>query len=244
MRPRSDGGSSMPERSWRSVLRPTAPQIAVALLLAMLAFAITLQVRHKDPADYSGVRKGDLVELLRSLDAANDRINTQVSDLTLTRNQLLDSSRKSDEATEQASKRADDLAILAGSVSAAGPGVSITIDDPERAIDAAAMLDAIEELRDAGAEVIAINGTARVVAQTYFLDDDTGVRVGGREIKPPYLIEAIGDPPTMSEAVTFRGGMADRVQNRGGTLNVATQEKITITALADIKHPEYSQPTP
>lgn len=234
----------MPERSWRSLLRPTTAQIAVALLLAMLAFAVTLQVRHKEPGDYSGVRKGDLVELLRSLDAANDRINTQVNELTLTRNQLLDSSRKSEEATEQASKRADDLAILAGSVGAAGPGVSIRIDDPDRAIDAAAMLDAIEELRDAGAEVIAINGTARVVAQTYFLDDDNGIRVGGREIKPPYVIEAIGDPSTMSEAVTFRGGMADRVQNRGGTLNVATEDKITITALADIKQPEYSQPKP
>ncbi len=234
----------MPDRSWRSMLRPTAAQIAVALLLAMLAFAITLQVRHKDPADYAGVRKGDLVELLRSLDAANDRINTQVNDLTLTRNQLLDSTRKSEEATKQASKRADDLGILAGSVGAEGPGISITINDPDRAIDAAAMLDAVEELRDAGAEVIAINGTARVVAQTYFLDDDNGIRVGGREMKPPYLIEAIGDASTMSQAVTFRGGLADKVQNRGGTINVTTHEKITITALADIKHPEYSQPTP
>ncbi|MGZ8771047.1 MAG: DUF881 domain-containing protein, partial [Aeromicrobium sp.] len=101
----------------------------------------------------------------------------------------------------------------------------------------------VSELRDAGAEAVAINGTARVVAQTYFLDDEDGVRVGGRAVKSPFVIEAIGDPSTMAEAVTFRGGLADKVQNRGGSLNVTTSDKITITALADVKRPEYAQPS-
>lgn len=240
----SDRGAPVPAQSWRSMVRPTASQLAVAMLIALLAFAITLQVRHNDSDDYSGVRKGDLVELLRSLDAANDRINTQVNELTATRNELLGSTRRSEEANKQAEKRTDDLSILVGSVGATGPGVAITIDDPDKRIDAAAVLDAVEELRDAGAEVIAINGVARVVAQTYFLDDDDAIRVGGQQIKRPFVIEAIGDPSTMAEAVTFRGGLADKVQNRGGTLSVASHDKITITALADIKGPGYAQQTP
>jgi len=233
----------MPERTWRSLLRPASSQIVLTLLLAGLAFAMTIQLRHKDTADYSGVRGGELVELLRSLDAANERISAQVNDLTITRNQLLSSTKKSEEAERQARKRADDLSILAGSAAASGPGVALTIADPDRKIDAAALLNAVEELRDAGAEVISINGTARVVAQTYFLDDDDSVRVGGRVVKRPFVIEAIGDPSTMSEAVRFRGGLADKVQNRGGTLNVSTSDKITITALADVKRPEYAQPS-
>ncbi|MGZ8719716.1 MAG: DUF881 domain-containing protein, partial [Aeromicrobium sp.] len=151
--------------------------------------------------------------------------------------------KKSAEAERQARKRADDLNILAGSVAASGPGATITIDDPDGRIDAAALLNAVSELRDAGAEAVAINGTARVVAQTYFLDDEDGVRVGGRAVKSPFVIEAIGDPSTMAEAVTFRGGLADKVQNRGGSLNVTTSDKITITALADVKRPEYAQPS-
>lgn len=234
----------MPDRSWRSLFRPATSQLVVALLLAGLAFAMTVQIRHKDPADYSGVRGGELVELLRSLDAANERISTQVSELTITRNDLLGTTKKSAEAERQARKRADDLSILAGSAGATGPGVTLTIHDPDNRIDAAALLNAVEELRDAGAEVIAINGTARVVAQTYFLDDDDAVRVGGRQVKRPFVIEAIGDPSTMAEAVKFRGGLADKVANRGGTLTVSTSDKISITALADVKRPEYAQPSP
>lgn len=234
----------MPDKSWRSLFRPATSQLVVALLLAGLAFAMTIQIRHKDPADYSGVRGGELVELLRSLDAANERISTQVSELTITRNDLLGTTKKSAEAERQARKRADDLSILAGSAGATGPGVTLTINDPDNRIDAAALLNAVEELRDAGAEVIAINGTARVVAQTYFLDDDDAVRVGGRQVKRPFVIEAIGDPSTMAEAVKFRGGLADKVANRGGTLTVSTSDKISITALADVKRPEYAQPSP
>ena len=109
---------------------------------------------------------------------------------------------------------------------------------------AAILLDSIEELRDAGAEVIAINGTARVVAQTYFLDDRDGVRVGGRLLEPPYVIEAIGDPHTMAEAVRFRGGLADRVEDRGGTVTVEQRDRVAITALADVPEPQYARPAP
>lgn len=233
----------MPDKSWRSLLRPASSQLVMAFLLAGLAFAMTIQFRHKDTADYSGVRGTELVELLRSLDAANERISTQVSELTVTRNDLLSSTKRTEEAERQARKRANDLSILAGSAGASGPGITLTIDDPDAKIDAAALLNAVQELRDAGAEVIAVNGSARVVAQTYFLDDDNGIRVGGREVKRPFVIEAIGDPSTMSEAVRFRGGLADKVQSRGGTLNVSTNDKITITALADVKRPEYAQPS-
>ncbi len=62
---------------------------------------------------------------------------------------------------------------------------SSPIDD--RAIDAPSLLDAVQELRDAGAEAIVINGVARVVAQTYFLDDDDAIRVGGLEVKRPFI---------------------------------------------------------
>lgn len=228
---------------WRALLRPTVSQVVVAALIGGLGFAITVQVRDDGTDDYSGVRGEELVELLKSLDAANVRLDTQIDDLTRTRNDLLSSTQRSEQARKEAQLRAEQLGILAGTRGATGPGVEIAIDDPDRQIDAAALLDAIEELRDAGAEVIEINGVARVVAQTYFLDDAGEIRVGGREIKRPYVIRAIGDKDTLAEAVRFPGGLVDGVENRGGTASVTTKDKVTITALADTKTPEYAQPT-
>ena len=223
--------------------RPTGMQFLVAVLIGGLAFAMTAQIGQDDATDYTSVRGVELVELLKSIDAANERLGTQIDDLTKTRNDLLSSSQRSQNAEKQARQRSAQLAILAGSAGATGPGVTVTIEDPDEAVSASQLLDAIEELRDAGAEAIAINGTARVVAQTYFLDDEKSIRVGGREVKRPFVIEAIGDPDTMAEAVRFRGGLIDRVSNVGGKATVVDRKKVTITALADVKGPEYARPT-
>jgi uncharacterized protein YlxW (UPF0749 family) len=223
--------------------KPSLTQVVVAILIGSLAFAITLQIRQSKTDDYSGVRGDELVELLKSLDSANERLGTQIDDLTATRNDLLSSTKRSAEAEKQAKERSEQLSILAGTTGATGPGVALTITDPDNAIDAAALLDAVQELRDAGAEAIAINGVARVVAQTYFLDGDNSIRVGGRDLKPPFVIEAIGSSHDMAGAVRFRGGLIDRVGNRGATATVTEEKKITITALADVKSPEYARPT-
>ncbi len=223
--------------------RPTVMHLLIGGLIAVLGFGMATQFVQDDATDYTSVRGVELVELLKSIDAANERLGTQIEDLTQTRDELLSSTRRSEDAEEEARKRSDQLAILAGSAGATGPGVAVTIDDPDEAVSANQLLDAVQELRDAGAEAIAINGTARVVAQTYFLDDEGSVVVGGREVKRPFVIEAIGDPATMSEAVRFRGGLIDRVSNAGGKATVEERDKVTITALADVKGPEYARPT-
>ncbi len=232
-----------PRKGWRDLARPSLSRIVVALLIGGLAFAITVQIGDEGKDDYSSVRGEDLVELLKSLDVANERLATQIDDLTSTRNGLRDSTRRSERAKEQAKQRAEQLAILAGTVGATGPGIELVINDPDSGIDAPQLLDAIAELRDAGAEAIVINGVARVVAQTYFLDDDGQIRVGGRQIKRPYRVEAIGDAEDLAEAVRFRGGLIDRVANRGGSAFVTEMDKVTITALADVQSPEYARPS-
>ena len=227
----------------RALRRASLSQVIVAILIGGLAFAMVVQIQHDDSDDYSNVRGDDLVELLKSLDAANERLGTQIDELTATRNGLLNSTKRSEEAEKQAKLRAEQLAILAGTSGAKGPGVEVVINDPNKDIDASALLDAVEKLRDAGAEAIAINGVARVVAQTYILDDDDQIRVGGREIKRPFRIEAIGDASTLSGAVRFPGGLIDGITTRGGTATVAEKKKVTITALADVKTPEYARPS-
>lgn len=222
---------------------PSLSRIVVALLIGGLAFAITIQMSDDGKDDYSSVREEDLVELLKSLDVANERLGSQIEDLTVTRNGLLNSTQRSERAKKQAESRAEQLAILAGTTGATGPGVELIIDDPNSQIDASRLLDAVAELRDAGAEAIVINGVARVVAQTSFLDDENQIRVGGQEIKRPYRIEAIGDSHDLAEALGIRGGFIDRVATRGGSATVTEKDKVTITALADVKSPEYARPT-
>jgi len=217
-------------------------QSLVAILIGALALAITLQVRDKPSDDFENARSEDLVELLKSLDAVNQRLDRQITELTDTRDDLLDSSKQSSAVQDQARAQADALAILSGTAPAVGPGVVVTISDPNNGVDAGALLDSIEELRNAGAEAISVNGTVRVVGQTYLIDTDEGIRIGGRDIQPPYVIQAIGDTDTMATATQIPGGLVDTIERRGGMVSVLRREAVTITALADVRAPEYARP--
>lgn len=219
-------------------------KVLVGVLLGALAFAVISQVGNTGDDRYSGLRGVELVELLKSTEVANDRLAQQIDELSAKRDRLKRTTRQSETAARESRRQEAQLAILAGSAGASGPGIAVRISDPDARVSASLLLDAVEELRDAGAEAIVVNGTARVVAQTYFLDGQGSISVGGHALKAPYVIEAIGDPQTMAEAMRFRGGLVDRVRGRGAKAEVAERDLVTITALADVKPPEYAQPTP
>ncbi len=61
---------------------------------------------------------------------------------------------------EEAQQRAATLQILAGTAAATGPGIDLQITDPQHQVAADDLLEALEELRDAGAEAIQITGSA------------------------------------------------------------------------------------
>ena len=119
----ANGPASPPgESRFRRWSRPSGMQVVMAILIGSLAFAMTAQIGQDDATDYTSVRGVELVELLKSIDAANERLGTQIEDPTQTRDDLLSSSRRSESAEEQARQRSDQLAILAGSAGATGPG--------------------------------------------------------------------------------------------------------------------------
>lgn len=222
--------------------RPLLAQLLVALLLGLVAFAMTVQMRGTASDDFSNLRQGELVELLNSLDSASDRVNRQLQELTATRNDLLSSTEQSEAAERQAQKRADDLAILAGTVPAVGSGIVITIDDPDGAIDAAVLLDAVSELRDASAEAIQINDGIRVVAHTYFVDTQDGPVADGVVIASPITITAIGAPETMKSAMEFPGSVVERVEDRKAKITIVEREHVSVTAVASERPGQYAQP--
>lgn len=240
--------SFTPEKASPSPSEPAGrsyrAQLVVAVLLAALGFAAVAQMRlTRADENYSGQRRENLIELLDSLTAAADRTQTQIDELEQTREELLSSSERRQVAVEEARRRLEVLSVLSGTAAASGPGVVITIADPEAAVTSSSLLNGIEELRDAGAEAIEINDLVRVVASTSFTERDGEVLVDGVALTSPYLIEAIGSSHTLSEAVIFRGGLADEVERLGGKASVKQADLVEVESLHSIDAPEYSQPT-
>lgn len=223
--------------------KPWRAQLVVALLLATLGFAAVTQVRTNENDDtYAVLREQDLIDLLNGLAGASERSQSEIARLEEARTDLLSSSRRRDAALEQARTESDTLSILAGLVPVTGPGIRVTIDDPDGNVGIDIMLDTIQELRTAGAEAMAINDTVRVVAQTAFEEGVGGIVVDGQLLSPPYVIDVIGEPNALEGAITFRQGPRDDVEDDGGTVELVPFDSLDITAVRESVRPEFAQP--
>ena len=233
------------DRLRHAFLRPSRGQAIVAVLVGVLAFAGVTQVRLTGQGDsYAGLRQSELVQALNGLQSATRKSERDIADLQSTRDRLRDSSQRRAAALQQARTELATLSVLAGTVPATGPGIRITVQDPSGGFSLTHLLDAIEELRNAGVEAIEINDRVRVIAQTYFEDDPAGVRVDGVVLKAPYVIDAIGNPDTLEGALTFQGGFEDDVKKLdGGSVTIKQVKQVDVTVTRTAAPPRWAQAT-
>ena len=241
-----------PGRGLQRLLRPRLRRVdlLVAVLLAALGFGAAVQVRSTDQFSALGAsRPEDLVRILDDLSGRDARLRAEVEQLTAARQRLADGDDE-DAALQEARRRGQVLGVLAGTVPATGPGVVLQVEDPTRAVRAEVLLDALEELRAAGAEAVQLEGrgpggaVVRVVASTWLLDEDDGVLVDGVLLRPPYAFTTLGDPGTLASALAIPGGVVDTVARVGGTATVRSSDALRVGALRPLDRPRYARPAP
>ena len=233
------------QRLRRAFFSPSRGQAVVAVLVGLLAFAAVTQARLTGEDDtYEGLRQAELIQALNGLQAASRKAERDISELGATRDRLLSSTQRRTTALEQARKEVRTLGVLAGTVPAVGPGIRVTVNDPEGQLSLNHLLDGIEELRNAGVEAIEINDRVRVIAQTSFEDDPDGVRVDGVALKAPYVIDAIGNPETLAGALQFQDGFSDDVELDSGSVSIKKVDRIEVTVTRTPSQPRYAEAVP
>jgi len=223
--------------------RPTKANVLATVLALSLGFAIAAQVHQTSIADLEDLREDELIRILDTVDQDGNRLAEEIQTLQLSRDRLQSDTTSLTEAQQAAQQRLDSLAIMAGTAPARGPGIVLTIRDPENAVTAPLLLDTLQELRDAGAEAVEINNV-RVVANTFFTDGEGGIAISGVAVSAPYVVTAIGDSSTLASAMEFPGGVTESVRLVQGEAGVETKEEVTVSALQTVSEPQYARPVP
>ncbi|MCG5471277.1 DUF881 domain-containing protein [Micromonospora sp. LAH09] len=228
-------GGSAPVAAGRS--RWSTAGVMIVALLALLGFTLVVQLKttSTDPT-LGATRQEDLVRILSDLDARENRLQQDIRALEDSQRQLRSGEQGRQAALDEATRRADELGILAGTLPAVGPGLTVQFDAGAKPITANRVLDAVQELRGAGAEAMQISGgdraSVRIIASTYFLDGDNGsLVVEGRRLTAPFTITVIGDPATMRTALNIPGGVVASVRGVGGNVTFGEREVAEVSAL-------------
>jgi uncharacterized protein YlxW (UPF0749 family) len=235
----SDGAAAVDDHPRRFGARHRAGAL-IGVLVAVLGFAIAVQVHANSTSDnLSTLRDDDLIGILDNQSAHSDRLRQQIADLQQTVRRLQDSGDQAAAAKQQAIQDAAALGVLLGTLPAAGPGVQVTITDPQGSLTPEDLLDVIEELRGAGAEAIQFGGD-RVTTSTAFSGKPGAITIDNVALTAPYNVIAIGEAKTLDTALNIPGGVAATVRAAGGDLTVTESTDVTIRAVRGLPQPKYA----
>jgi uncharacterized protein YlxW (UPF0749 family) len=179
-------------------------QLTIAAVTFALGLLVVVQLRTQaSSAAFAGLSSQDLTVLVANLDARNDQLRSEVA--TLERELAV-----RDQNTQRGEASIDELRadlrrvrLYAGLDPASGPGVSITIRGP---IDGPSVEDLVNELRNAGAEAMAIEGV-RLVPGVVATGAVGAVTVGALDLGDQFTLDAIGAPDKLTGSLTRPGGI-------------------------------------
>ena len=185
-------------------MRRRRNQLTIAAVAFALGLLVVVQLRTQaSGAAFAGLSSQDLTVLVANLNARNDQLRREVATLDRELTTLDSNKQRGDASIDELRADLQRVRLYAGSEAANGVGVSIVIHGP---IDGSALEDLVNELRNAGAEAIAMGGI-RLVPGVVAIGGPGKVTLDGQAVGDPVELDAIGPPDKLTGSLTRSGGL-------------------------------------
>ncbi|MDQ3128984.1 MAG: DUF881 domain-containing protein [Chloroflexota bacterium] len=223
-------------------MRDRKSQITMAAVACLLGLLVVVQLRGQAGGSALATKSPqDLTILVANLNTENDRLRSEVTTLQNQLDELRADRANGETSVGQLESDLGRIRAWTGLDPVAGKGVEISIAGE---IDAGAVDDLLNELRNAGAEAIAIENT-RLIARTTVSGVPGSLDVDGVLLRDPFTIRAIGKPETLVGSLTRVGGIVAQLSatNPGATVEVQpSDERMTLPATRRNLVPEHGRP--
>jgi uncharacterized protein YlxW (UPF0749 family) len=208
-------------------MKSRSAQLSLTIICFILGLLLVAQFRTQRRADNSllSASSADQLVIIGSLVENNTRLREEMETLE---EQLSEYQQATGRAVlETLVEELNKVRVINGLVEVSGVGVEVSLDGPIGVLD---VQDLINELRNAGAEALTINGERLTLYSVIASTEDGGMTVNGMTLSRPYILQAIGQPMTMETALLRSGGLIATLEHNyeGLAMSVIKREGMVL----------------
>jgi len=179
-------------------------QLSLAIVAFVLGMLVVVQLRAQEAGNgLDQLTPTELTVLVGNLNTRNDQLRAEIATTQAELANLQASDARGDTSVGQLQSDLARVRAWTGLDPVIGPGVRITVTG---GLDAASVEDLVNELRNAGAEAIAINDV-RLEPDSIVDGPVGGLLLGSVKLGDPFEVSAIGSSETLTGSLTRAGGI-------------------------------------
>jgi uncharacterized protein YlxW (UPF0749 family) len=184
-------------------MRRRSSLLTFSAVLVLLGFLVVVQLNSQAADDrLNGLSVPELGELLANLTTRNDQLRGEIRALEAQRAAVEAAANRGDTSAGQIRADLDRVLGWSGALGVLGPGVRVTV---EGEVPGDAVEELLNELRNAGAEALAV-GDTRVVPGVVVTGPAGELVISGIALDDPVVILAVGQSETLIGTLTRAGG--------------------------------------
>lgn len=225
--------------------------ITLGIMCFLLTIAICVQLKTMSSANSTVSQTLSDNELRDEVLRMKERYDNAYADLENAQKELEKVRQEATQDNGTAEAKEQELKennMLLGNTDVTGEGVEVFLEDAtttDNNLNASLQIIhyddlqwVINELKNAGAEAIEVNGQ-RIINTTAITCEGNIIKVNGERIGSPFTIKAIGSQSLLYGALERAGSWLDEIRNAGNTAEVKKLDNITIVKYSGIIDSEY-----
>jgi uncharacterized protein YlxW (UPF0749 family) len=179
-------------------------QLSLAVVAFVLGVLVVVQLRAQEAGNgLDQLTATELTVLVGNLNTRNDQLRAEIATTQAELATLQASDARGDTSVGQLQADLARVRAWTGLDPVIGPGVRITVTG---GLDAGSVEDLINELRNAGAEAIAVDDV-RIEPNSIVDGPVDGLLIGNTKLGDPFEVSAIGNSESLTGSLTRAGGI-------------------------------------
>lgn len=218
--------------------------ITLGIVCFVLTIAIFVQIKTTNNSNSTvaqTMEENDLRDQVLRMKEKYDNIYAELQNATKKLEQVRENATKDDSEAKakQEELRLNNMLLCQSDMT--GEGVIITLKDgttnnsdvlssltaTDVIVHNSDLLQIVNDLKNAGAEAISINGE-RIVQTSSITCEGIIIKINNKKLGSPYVIKAIGSAATLETSLSIPGGYLDIMKNDGVIVDIKKSDGLTV----------------